>query len=115
VPTRESVSSNQAAKNVAPPLRARKLLSALAILLFCALCTWLGLVASAPYSSAKQWHEANERLYRQLQTLRLQNQRREVELQALQTPAGIERAARELGYLRPNEYLLRLPPTSGTP
>jgi len=115
VPTRESVSSNRVQKSAKPQVKAGKLLSALALLLFCAFCTWLGLVASAPYSSARQWHEANERLYRQLQTLRLQNQRREVELQALQTPAGIERAARELGYLRPNEYQLRLPLTSGTP
>ncbi|CEK17573.1 Septum formation initiator [Chthonomonas calidirosea] len=115
MPTRECVSSNLVQKNTSPQVKAGKLLPALMLLLFCVLCTWLGLMASAPYSSAKQWHEANEKLYQQLQTLRLQNQRRELELQALQTPAGIERAARELGYLRPNEYTLRLPSNSGAP
>lgn len=103
------------AKNSHPVFTPQKVLHLFTVLAFCAFATWLGLVASAPYSSAKRWHEANERLYKELQHLRLQNQQRELQLQTLQTPAGIERAARELGYLRPGEHLLRLPVNSSQP
>jgi cell division protein FtsB len=69
----------------------------------------LGLKAAYPFVTAARWRADNDDLERQLQRYRIQNQRDEREIKMLETPDGIARAARQLGYVQPGERRLRIP------
>lgn len=80
-------------------------------LVTCLFCAWLGVQAAYPYAKAAEWRAQNDADEREWRRLRLANQRSEKEIKGLSTPAGIERQARRLlGYTRPNERRLHLPP-----
>lgn len=81
----------------------------LTAILVCTLCGWLGAQATHPFALAGQWRDENDRIERQMLRYRLENQRQEKELKALETPEGIEREARKYGFVRPQEQKLRIP------
>ncbi len=82
---------------------------ALVSLLACLGSVWLGLKAAYPFVTASHWRAANDDIERQVMRYRIQNQRDEREIRMLDTPQGIMRAARQLGYVDPNERPLRVP------
>ncbi len=65
--------------------------------------------AAVPFVTADQWRAANDALERKVLRYRIQNQRDALEIKAMETPQGIERAARRLGYMLPDERPLRVP------
>lgn len=82
------------------------------MIFLCSVCgasLWLGVVAAHPFVMADRWKAENDRLARELLRCRLQNQRDEREVRALQTPQGLKRAARELGFVEKQEHRLRIP------
>jgi hypothetical protein len=78
-------------------------------LLVCPFCIWQGAVAARPFVFASEMRSENDRLYRQMEEFKLQNQRTEREILSLERPAGIEREARKLGLVKQNERRLRIP------
>jgi cell division protein FtsB len=77
--------------------------------LVCVGCGWLGVKAAYPFVMAARWRTANDDLERQLKRYRISNQHAEREIKMLETPEGIIRAARRLGYVRQGERRLRIP------
>jgi hypothetical protein len=87
----------------------RGLLSLLWIPLTCLAFTWVGMRASGAYFAARDMRLANDAIEIRYLTLQQQNQRIEREVKAFQTPAGIVRAARRLGWVKQGEVHLRVP------
>lgn len=75
----------------------------------CLGCALFGILAARPFLLAQQLRTQNDAIEREMLTYRLQNQRMERTVKALTTEAGVEREARKLGYVRPNELRLRVP------
>lgn len=76
--------------------------------LVCLSCGWLGVQAATPFRTAARWRAANDELERAVRRCRIHNQRDALEIEMLNTPEGIEQAARKLGYVAPGEHPLRL-------
>jgi cell division protein FtsB len=81
-------------------------------LIVCPLSMWQGAVAARPFVFASEMRAQNDRLYKQVLQYKLQNQRTERSIRMLERPQGIEREARKLGYVKPNEQRLRIPDDS---
>lgn len=77
----------------------------------CLLFSVVGMNAARPFVLASRLRARNDGLERQLKRLQIQNQNAAKELRAIETPEGIELAARKLGYVFPNERKLRIPNT----
>jgi hypothetical protein len=75
----------------------------------CVGCGWLGLKAAYPFVTAGHWRAANDDMERQLKRYRIKNQHDEREIKMLETPEGILRAARRLGYVQQGERRLHIP------
>lgn len=71
----------------------------------------LGLVIYAPYRTAGTMTRENAKIEKQIQERALLNQNLRKEVQALQTPAGMEKEARRLGFVRSGEVALVIPQT----
>lgn len=104
--------------NTAPPqklpsrAKQRGRLGTVACGLFvCVLCGWFGLLSAQPYLLAMRLRAENDALERKTRWYYQENQRAEKEVKALDTPEGVMRAARKLGYVLPGEQRLRLPET----
>lgn len=69
----------------------------------CLAMAWLGAVVARPYLLALRLRADNRELGRQIGELQIANQRLRKQISALDTPAGQEREARKLGYVRPGE------------
>jgi cell division protein FtsB len=65
--------------------------------------------AAVPFVTADRWQADNDRVERELRDYRIRNQREELAIKALDTPQGIELAARRLGYVMPGERPLGVP------
>ena len=78
-------------------------------MLACVGSAWLGLKAAYPFVTAAHWRAANDDIERRVRRYRIQNQRDEREIRMLDTPQGIMRAARQIGYVDPGERPLRVP------
>jgi hypothetical protein len=66
----------------------------------------LGVQTGERWMRAQEMRRENARIERRLLQVQQENQRLRREAQALQTPHGMEREARRLGYLRPGEVPL---------
>jgi DNA repair exonuclease SbcCD ATPase subunit len=66
----------------------------------------LGVQTGERWMRAQEMRRENARIERRLLEVQQENQRLRREAQALQTPNGMEREARRLGYLRPGEVPL---------
>jgi hypothetical protein len=77
--------------------------------LTCLAFTWIGVRASGAYFTARDKRQVNDQIERRYLKMQLQNQRIEREVKAFQTPTGIARAARRLGWVRQGEVHLRVP------
>ena len=80
----------------------------------CLVFSFVGMNAAHPFVVANRLRDRNDNLERELETLNIQNQDAAKELRAIDTPEGIELAARKLGYVYPNERKLRIPNTPTT-
>lgn len=78
----------------------------------CLVFSFVGMNAAHPFVLASKLRDRNDGLERELKHLNIQNQNAAKELRAIDTPEGIELAARKLGYVYPNERKLRIPNTS---
>jgi hypothetical protein len=72
-------------------------------------CSWLGVEAAHPFLLAANLRARNDELEREMLRYRLQNQRAEKEIRALETDQGIMNSARLRGYVLPGEQKLRVP------
>ena len=68
------------------------------------------MVIRRPYLIGDQIAAENQKLERQLKDGQVRVDHQREELASLQTPQGMEREARRLGYLKPNEVPLFIPP-----
>ncbi len=91
------------------PRSSRRLLVLLAMPLICCAFTWVGIRAAHAYLTAQEMRLVNDSLEHKYLTIKQQNERIKVQVNSLQTPAGILRAAREHGYVMPGEVRLRIP------
>lgn len=87
----------------------RRLLTLLCIPLTCLAFTWIGVRASGAYFTARDMRKVNDAIEHRYLTLRQQNDRIERDVKAFQTPAGIVRAARRLGWVNSGEVHLHVP------
>jgi hypothetical protein len=78
-------------------------------ILVCLAFGWQGVQAAHPFLLAGRLRADNDQAEREILHLRLENQRAIKEIKALETPEGIQRAARKLGWVLPNEQKLRIP------
>ena len=85
------------------PNRRGIFLLTLTVFLACLLCLFLGAQAAAPFMDADSLARANDSVAAQVKRLQLQNQRDERAIALAKTNAGIERKARESGWMRPEE------------
>lgn len=75
----------------------------------CLLMAWFGTAAGGQFVKARFMRAENARIERRILELRLENQRLRKAVAALNTPQGMEREARRLGYVRPGEIPLVIP------
>jgi cell division protein FtsB len=68
-----------------------------------------------PFRLLNSESRESQRMVAELESLRKQNETLERRLRYLQTPRGAAQAARKLGYVKPGEILLVLPPESPAP
>ena len=87
----------------------RRLITLVCIPLTCLAFTWIGVRASGAYFTARDMRRTNDAIERRFLKMRQQNQRIEREVKAFQTPTGIVRAARRLGWVKQGEVHLRVP------
>ena len=76
--------------------------------LLCAFMVYMGAVVPRPYRTAARMEAENARLERRLREERQAIQDLRKKVTALSTDAGMERAARERGYLKPGEAPLQV-------
>ena len=79
----------------------------------CLLCAFLGAQAASPFLDADRLGRENDKVAKDIKRLQLQNQREEREIALAKTNAGIDRKARESGWMRPEERRFRIPQPSG--
>ena len=79
------------------------------LILACLAMVWLGAVVRRPYLIAGQMEAENRRDERRVADLKKQNLELRKDIQALDTPQGMEREARRLGYVKQGEALLVVP------
>ena len=77
--------------------------------LACLLCLFLGAQAASPFIDADSLARSNDAVAAQVKRLQLQNQRDERAIALAKTNVGIERKARESGWMRPEERWFRIP------
>ena len=87
----------------------RGLITLICIPLTCLAFTWIGVRASGAYFAARDMRQVNDVIEHRFLKMQQQNQRIEREVKAFQTPAGISRAARRLGWVKQGEVHLRVP------
>ena len=87
----------------------RRLITLLCIPLICLAFTWIGVRASGAYFAARDMRVSNDKIERRFLEMQQQNQRIEREVKAFQTPTGVARAARRLGWVKQGEVHLRVP------
>ena|SRR5579862_9658157 len=73
-------------------------------------CMWIGAVSGRPFVLAARMRADNNTLDRRSYDIRHQNQELRKEAASLTTDAGMERAARNAGYMKPGEIPLLLTP-----
>ena len=73
------------------------------LLAACLLSGSLGMAARRPFILAADTRASNEKLARQYMMLKYETQRLERQAAEMKTPQGMERKAREKGYVKPNE------------
>jgi hypothetical protein len=82
---------------------------ALCGIVVCLVFGWQGVQAAHPFLLASRLRNDNDQVEREILRLRLQNQRAIKEIKVLETPQGVEREARKLGWVLPKEQRLRIP------
>ena len=87
----------------------RGLFTLLWIPLTCLAFTWIGVRASGAYFAARDMRQVNDATEHRYLKMQQQNQRIEREVKAFQTPTGIVRAARRLGWVKQGEGHLHVP------
>lgn len=70
---------------------------------------WLGVQAKRTYIQADRLRIQNDLKERDIATLEYNNQRAEHEIKALDTPSGVDMAARPLGWVAPGERRIHPP------
>ena len=81
----------------------------LIVLACCAILAWPATIFCGQYRQFFVMRAENERIRHQILGLKAEQQRLRKEQAVLQTPAGMEREARRLGYLRDKEARLSVP------
>src|SRR5882672_590559 len=89
--------------------RTARLVTNLKLSAICIGLIWLGTAVRRPFLIASRMAQDNQRLEERLLSLKLENQRLRMQAAALETPPGMEREARRLGYLRAGEVPLIVP------
>ncbi len=79
------------------------------LILACLAMVWLGTVVRRPYLIASKMEAENRLDERRMTDLKKQNVELRKQIQALDTPQGMEREARRLGYVKQGEALLVVP------
>jgi hypothetical protein len=69
----------------------------------------VGVQAAYPFVLADRLRRENDEVERDVHRYRLQNQRVQKEIKALETPEGVTDAARKLGWVLPGESRLHIP------
>ena len=98
--------NGNAAPGKKPVLRGQRWLVALACAIVLA---WPMVTFCRQYREFFAMRAENEHMRREILALKAEQQRLRKEQAALQTPEGMEREARRLGYLRPGEARLSVP------
>jgi hypothetical protein len=75
----------------------------------CLFMGWMGVLVRGPYLEADKMAAGNQQVERRMLAKEIDLQRKQKELRALQTDAGMEREARRMGYVKPGEVLLVIP------
>lgn len=91
------------------PNRRPQLANQLKLVLACLLMIWLGAVVRRPFLIASHMAADNEKLEQRVMDLKMTNQILRKEAASLDTPVGMEREARRLGYVRKGEVPLVIP------
>jgi hypothetical protein len=78
-------------------------------LLTCLLFGWIGVQAAYPFVLTERLRRDNDDVERDVHRYRLQNQRLQKEVKALETRDGVISAARKLGWVLPGEARLHIP------
>jgi hypothetical protein len=81
------------------------------MILACVFAGWLGIVAGRPFVLARHMRQENAKIEARLRDMRMETQTMRKEVAALSTEVGMERQARQRGYVRQGEQLLVIPPT----
>jgi hypothetical protein len=99
------------------PVWLRRLAFAVGCLLTCLLFGWLGIQAAYPFVLAERLRADNDEIEREVHRYRLQNQRIQKDVKALETREGVIGAARKLGWVLPGETRLHItsPPPAPKP
>ncbi len=71
-------------------------------------CLWLGVVAARPYKAARAMKLSDDRLESRVEKLKIENQQDSVDIEMAHKPAGIQLAARKLGYVAKGESYLEI-------
>jgi len=86
-----------------------RLITLIGMPLICLGFSWVGVRASGAYLAARDMRKVNDAIEHRYLAMKQQNDRIEKEVKAFQTPTGIRRAARRLGWVNPGEVHLRVP------
>lgn len=81
------------------------------MVLVCAVACWLGVVAGRPFVLASRMRQENAKIEARLRDMRMETQTMRKEVAALSTDTGMERQARQRGYVKQGEQLLVIPPS----
>jgi hypothetical protein len=73
----------------------------------CVLGGWLGIIAHRPYDQADKLKVQNDEKRRRSDALKADAQHAETQIKALESPEGIDLAARPLGWVSPGETPIR--------
>lgn len=79
------------------------------LVIICTASCWLGIVAGRPFVLAGRMRQDNAKVERRLLDMRMETQTMRKDVAALSTEVGMERRARERGYVKQGEQLLIIP------
>jgi hypothetical protein len=104
------MASNEKTTRARKPLDLPVPLLVTGLIVACAAACWLGIVAGRPFVLAGRMRQENAGVERRLMDMRMDTQNMRKDVAALSTDTGMERQARQRGYVKPGEQLLMIPP-----
>jgi hypothetical protein len=80
----------------------------LLLVIVSAISMYLGVVAAAPYRAADEMKISDDQMQTRIEQLKIQNQQDTLDVRSASKPAGLQLAARRLGYVSKGESYLEI-------